>query len=449
MQNKPAFFKMNYGDKRYMSEEDIKRFKIAKLDPTNAKTHQNIISIDPSTIAMSANEAVRYYNDVQKDVPDDKGNKNYLIAFHNAADNNNIEIELKAPSSVPKFQYEIVNKGDWQFDFGDILKGGTNILKTLTLPSGNKIDYDYKLRFGVDVNRDSKLSEKEVSAWGAEYKIYGINEQDYGTALFLMQGVLRTCRLQAELVPNWVPFRVNRLQVVKIGYQLTYRFIFGTYDNGFLCRHSDFIPIERGNFKNFELTKTLTNKYGFQSSRIVNNNGKYYIDIPKVEYLKGSIGSQFFANNPEIKPASQRVYNRISFAEVDNNFVANGLIITLTNKELRMANMNVIDFRFNDYGLAHCVPNGLVNFKANKISNNEYEISDFSIDMVAGDINDYDYLDRNAATFRVGKLVISAPCVASTISCGFGVCGNTVGEVFYTEISFERTFAFPPRRVIR
>lgn len=45
----------------------------------------------------------------------------------------------------------------------------------------------------------------------------------------------------------------------------------------------------------------------------------------------------------------------------------------------------------------HSAPEGEVKFKAVKILPVEYEISDFFIDMVAGDPNDYDYLDWNAS----------------------------------------------------
>ncbi len=36
-------------------------------------------------------------------------------------------------------------------------------------------------------------------------------------------------------------------------------------------------------------------------------------------------------------------------------------------------------------------------------------------------------------------MTVSAPCMASTIQCGFEVFSNQAGQVFYTEITFERS----------
>ncbi len=136
-------------------------------------------------------------------------------------------------------------------------------------------------------------------------------------------------------------------------------------------------------------------------------------------------------------------YNAISYAEVNTAFVANGSIITLSDKELKQ-----INFVFLSYGLGHATPKGSISFKAVKTSSTSYLISDFSIDMTVEDIYDFWY-NNTAAARTVGSLTIHSPKEAASIQCGHGLLGNAVGQVIYVVVDLKKHFTFPNRSVIQ
>jgi hypothetical protein len=434
---KDGFFRANYGDKSFMDPEDLKKFELSKMDPTNSKSHKIQYSIDAAKIGMVINEKNRVFNDVVKNRPDNKGprngydNKNYLMLFHSPGNDNGITIQLNPLTTAPKFNYQVyLRNGSPVFDVKEIGNGSGIIEENLTI--FEDIESDFEIRFGVDTNRKNKITDDDIELWnGCKYRIFAVTEMEYQNAKSLINKAL---------------FPLYPMQ--KIGYQLTYRFVNGYFNNN---RDADYIPNITGASRSVKFSDgSLTHRFGYSPANVRFVGGQYEADVPIFEYVKNSKGSEFFAMQKDVLPAAQLLYDAVSFDDIYSNFVTDGDLITLHNKELKQGPKKTINFDAKTYGIGNCVPIGDITFEAYRISNTEYVIQNFSIFMKVEDLWDFDFFNKQAANIPVPGTktnVICFPEQAAMVQCGNNVCGNTVGDVIYVDLTFERAFTFAPRSV--
>lgn len=294
------------------------------------------------------------------------------------------------------------------------------------------MESDFEIRFGVDTNRKNRITDEDIELWnGCKYKLFAVTETEYKNAISLIRKAL---------------FPIYPMK--KIGYQLTYRFVYGFFNPN---RDAEYIPNSTGAFRTVKFNDgSLTHHFGYSPSKVRFVGGQYEADVPIMEYAKNSKGSKFFAMQEEILTAANLLYEAISFWDVKSNFVNNWDLITLHDKELKLGTNVTINFDPKTYGLGNTIPTGDISFEAYQMSSVEYVIRNFSILMKVEDLWDFDYFNKQKANLPVPgtqENVICFPEQAAMVQCGNSVCGNTVGEIIYVDLTFERTFAFARRSV--
>jgi len=303
-------------------------------------------------------------------------------------------------------------------------------------------DKDFEIRFGVDSDKNERISLKEMQGWGGgDFSVYGVSEREYNLAVE---------RLTKMLLLSKTPGRIPKT-VEKVMYQLLFRFVKGRFDKGrfdkgLLSSYEEFIPdIQNGTKPGISVRSGFTQPFGFDPSRVYYQEGTPMVDLLQLEYSSASKGAEHIAEHSDVRKKAQKLYNSITFQEIANQYVVDGQIIKLGGKSL-----GNVDFGFVSEGLGNVSVAGECWFSVKRISASEFEISNFGINMTAGDIWDFNYFNWFVASFVVnGEVIVSGPYMASVVQCGHGLQGRMPGEVIFLKSNVVRPFAFSARRVLK
>lgn len=350
-------------------------------------------------VELVVHESGRSSNDIIKDETDDKGQRNYLIAFHKASDGNKIDLVLDAPSGAGNFFYEFRDSANLPLSpprSGMVPVGIPVIVTDLPISDGNE-SFDYTIRYGIDYDGNGTLSISEIlESGGGIPRIYGVSQVERDLA----HGLLTTA-LATSIILQSYGLEVG---LQDSAYQMNFRFMTGNFD---AFNNAAFIPVANTPANTNVLGTSITHKFGYSPGGNVAANLRSFL------FANGTDGSDHFESNPNLQNHVQSAYNAITFEEVNAAYVDDSTSIILPLDPVS------IEWGIDSGGVGDAPTSGTLSVNVAKISTSEYTISAPAIVMVTRDLFDFNYFN----TFTV--LDVNLPPKAASVQCGYGVGGNT------------------------
>lgn len=202
------------------------------------------IQVFVSKVEMDIGETGHSENRIAQDDPrTDQTAQNNLLVFHNAG-GDSIAIDLFKQDNNSVFWAQI-SKNNLLLSEEKLLKLETPTVTT-HLSISNTTDADYKVKFGIDIDKSEFLEDNEVFG---TYQIYGISRADYEKSRANMNSYMgNTLKAWGAWFADTVsPDKlVGSLEVKHLEAALTYRFANGEFPGkGFATqKDSDFTPTD-------------------------------------------------------------------------------------------------------------------------------------------------------------------------------------------------------------